>query len=315
MKTKVSSPKIFRDDLSSLFKAYKWQIVRVTILSGFLLFLLHILMGVSFYGNSLNEGLKNKLGMYFYIKDKPEEEDYIYKQVMTLKEQLEQADIKATFSSKEDSVKFLEKRLPNLTGTFEKFWIKNPLPATLYVTLKDKDQYEVLQKIMIDNKSIILNIQDISQLKNLSSQENRILNIIKLSNFVQILCWIFIGVVMRVILSFVIFFLKGLFNTFKKDIQVKKLLWASSSQIIQPFIWTILFSLIIGFLISLIFTWGSFRVFDYYMSQVFTLTLIPYLLEHRINVAILLGIELCTFLILSMTIWYRYVHRLHKKLK
>ncbi|MBQ7074308.1 hypothetical protein IJM86_04550 [bacterium] len=77
---------------------------------------------------------------------------------------------------------------------------------------------------MIDNKSIILNIQDISQLKNLSSQENRILNIIKLSNFVQILCWIFIGVVMRVILSFVIFFLKGLFNTFKKDIQVKKLL-------------------------------------------------------------------------------------------
>ncbi|MBQ7074309.1 hypothetical protein IJM86_04555 [bacterium] len=78
-------------------------------------------MGVSFYGNSLNEGLKNKLGMYFYIKDKPEEEDYIYKQVMTLKEQLEQADIKATFSSKEDSVKFLEKRLPNLTGTFEKF--------------------------------------------------------------------------------------------------------------------------------------------------------------------------------------------------
>ncbi len=89
--TSKTSSRIFRDDLSSLFKAYKGQIVRVAILSAFLFFLLHVLMGVSFYGNSLNEGIKNKLGMYFYIKDSPEEEDYIYKQVMTLKEKLQKS--------------------------------------------------------------------------------------------------------------------------------------------------------------------------------------------------------------------------------
>lgn len=313
--TSKTSSRIFRDDLSSLFKAYKGQIVRVAILSAFLFFLLHVLMGVSFYGNSLNEGIKNKLGMYFYIKDSPEEEDYIYKQVMTLKEKLQKSWIKASFSSKEDAVTFLEKRLPNLTGTFARFWIKNPLPATLYVTLKDKEQYEVLQKIMLENKSIILNIQDLSQVQDLWSQEKRIINIIRLSNFVQIICWIFIGVVGWVILSFVIFFLKGLFNTFKKDIQVKKLLWATASQVIQPFIWTILFSLIIGFLVSLLLTGGAFVTFDYYMAQVFRVTLIPYLLEHRINVALLLAIELGVFSLLSMTIGYRYIYRLHKQLR
>jgi len=130
--------------------------------------------------------------MYFYIKDDPENEDIIYKRVMQLKEQLQNEQIKVSFSTKEDSVNFLEKRLPELTKTFEKFKIKNPLPATLYVTFRDQDQYEVLQRIMLENKELILNIQDLTQVKNLEEQEGRILNVIKLSNFVQLLCWIFV---------------------------------------------------------------------------------------------------------------------------
>jgi cell division protein FtsX len=93
----------------------------IALLSGFLLFLLNILIGVSMYGNTFNDGLKDKLGMYFYIRDVPEREEQIYKQVITLKEKLQSQGLKVDFSTKEDALNFLQKRLPDLTGSFEKF--------------------------------------------------------------------------------------------------------------------------------------------------------------------------------------------------
>ncbi|MBQ5945380.1 hypothetical protein IJL65_03135 [bacterium] len=100
----------------------------------------------------------------------------------------------------------------------------NPLPATLYVTFSDKSQYQVLQDVMLENKDIVLNIQDLDQIDNLEEQENRIVNVIKLSNFVQILAISLVIVIAAVILSFSIFFLNSIFTRFWKDIQVKKLL-------------------------------------------------------------------------------------------
>ena len=100
MTKQFPSPRLFWDDIKSIFAAYRGQMIWITILSGFLLFLLNILLGVSLYGNTLNEGLKDKLGMYFYIKDVPEKEDQIYKQVIQLKEKLQDAGLKVTFSTK-----------------------------------------------------------------------------------------------------------------------------------------------------------------------------------------------------------------------
>jgi cell division protein FtsX len=117
----LPSPKLFRDDITSLFRAYKGQMIWIAILSGFLLFLLNILMGISLYGNTFNEGLKDKLGMYFYIKDVPDQQEQIYKQVINLKEKLQAQGLQVDFSTKEDALNFLQKRLPDLTGSFEKF--------------------------------------------------------------------------------------------------------------------------------------------------------------------------------------------------
>jgi cell division protein FtsX len=102
--------------------------------------------------------------------------------------------------------------------------MENPLPATLYVTFSDKSQYQVLQDVMLENKEIVLNIQDLDQIDNLEEQENRIVNVIKLSNFVQILAISLVIVIAAVILSFSIFFLRSIFTRFWNDIQVKKLL-------------------------------------------------------------------------------------------
>jgi cell division protein FtsX len=102
--------------------------------------------------------------------------------------------------------------------------MNNPLPATLYVTLPDISKYETLKEVMLENKDIILNIQDVEQLDNLESQENRIRNVIKLSNFVQVLSMSLIFILVAAVLSFSIFFLRSIFSRFWHDIQVKKLL-------------------------------------------------------------------------------------------
>ena len=191
----------------------------------------------------------------------------------------------------------------------------NPLPATLYVTFSDKSQYVTLQNIMLENKDIILNVQDLDQIDNLEEQEARIVNIIKLSNFVQVLAWLLVIVIASVVLSFAVFFLRTIFNTFSSDIQVKKLLWASKSQIILPFLWIILYAVVWWFLLSLLFTLVSLGVVDYYMSQLFWFTLTSHLFANWGMILLLFVVEIMVIVGLLMGISYAFVSKLHKSLK
>lgn len=312
---RIKSTKPFRDDVKSIFRTYKGQMIWISILSWFLLFLLNILVWVSMYGNTLNDSLRDKLWMYFYLKDDWQSQTQVYKQVFILKDKLEDAWLQVKFLTKEDAMDFMMKRLPELTWSLEKFWMTNPLPATLYVTFSDKSQYNTLQSVMLENKDIILNIQDLDQVENLEEQENRIVNVIKLSNFVQVLAISLVVVIAAVILSFAIFFLRTIFNAFWNDIQVKKLLWASKSQIIMPFLWLILYSIIWWFLLSLLLTLSSLWVFDYYMSQLFWTTLTSHLFANWWSILLLFVLEIMLIVGLLMTISYAFVSKLHKKLK
>ena len=267
------------------------------------------------YGNMLNDSLRDKLWMYFYIRNDVESESKVYKQVLRLKDKLEDEWLQVNFLTKEDAMDFMMKRLPELTGSLEKFWMENPLPATLYVTFSDKSQYQVLQDVMLENKDIVLNIQDLDQIDNLQEQENRIVNVIKLSNFVQILAISLVIVIAAVILSFSIFFLRSIFTRFWNDIQVKKLLWASKSQIIMPFLWLVLYAIIWWFLLSLILTLSSLGVFDFYMSQLFGSTLTSHLFANWGSILLLFIVEIVMIIWLLMGISYVFVSRLHKKLK
>ena len=267
------------------------------------------------YGNTLNESLSDKLGMYFYLNDNVEEETRLYKQVIQLKDRLEKEGLKVNFLTKEDAMDFMMKRLPELSWSLEKFWMTNPLPATLYVTLPDISKYETLKEVMLENRDIIINIQDVEQLDNLESQENRIRNVIKLSNFVQILSISLVIILAAAVLSFSIFSLRSIFTRFWPDIQVKKLLWATKSQIIMPFLTLILYSIIGGFLLSLLLTLVSMGVFDYYMSQLFSYTLTAHLFAKWWIIVVLFVIEFLVIVSLLMAISYGLISKLHKKLK
>lgn len=314
-KKREKPSKPFIDDVKSIFRCYRWQMIWISVLSGFLLFLLNILIWVSMYGNTLNASLNDKLGMYFYLNDNVEEETRLYKQVIQLKDRLESEGLKVNFLTKEDAMDFMMKRLPELTWSLEKFWMSNPLPATLYVTLPDISKYETLKEVMLENKDIIINIQDVEQLDNLESQENRIRNVIKLSNFVQILSMSLVVILAAAVLSFSIFFLRSIFNRFWNDIQVKKLLWATKTQIIMPFLTLILYSIIGWFLISLLLTLISMGIFDYYMSQLFSYTLTAHLFAKWWIIILLFIVEILVIVWALMGISYGFVSKLHKKLK
>jgi cell division protein FtsX len=116
-------------------------------------------------------------------------------------------------------------------------------------------------------------------------------------------------------LSFSIFFLRSIFNRFWNDIQVKKLLWATKSQIIMPFLTLILYSIIGGFLISLLLTLISMGIFDYYMSQLFSYTLTAHLFEKWWIIIVLFIVEILVIVWALMGISYGFVSKLHKKLK
>ena len=85
-KTNVS--KVLWEDLGEIFKVSWYQLGLVSILIGVLLFLLNAFLGVSLYAGQFSDTLKDKLGMYFYIKDIPGQENETYTQIIALQDEL-----------------------------------------------------------------------------------------------------------------------------------------------------------------------------------------------------------------------------------
>jgi cell division protein FtsX len=221
---KSNVSKILWEDLGEICKVSRKQLTLVSVLIGVLLFLLNTFLGVSFYAGNFSDTLKDKLGMYFYIKDTPGQESQTYTEIMTLQDELKSKHLTVMFSSKEEALTFLEKKIPNVVENFQKYGINNPLPATLYVMFRNQSQYESLKSIIIKHKDIILNIKDIDPDKTLQQQENRVLTIINFSNFIQVLSYSIIALLGIISLSFVIFLLRNMFDTFSADFKIKKIL-------------------------------------------------------------------------------------------
>jgi hypothetical protein len=80
--------KILREDLGEIFKVSWYQLGLVSILIGVLLFLLNTFLGVGLYAGQFSDTLKDKVGMYFYIKDTPGKESETYTEIITMKDEL-----------------------------------------------------------------------------------------------------------------------------------------------------------------------------------------------------------------------------------
>ncbi len=271
---KSSLSNIFKHDLAHLLKTSWTNIFGVSIFIGFLLFLLNIFLWISLYSHQFTGELKDRLGMYFYIKEDTTQTNEIYKKVIILKDELESKGLKVMFSSKDDALAFLQKKIPDVVSNFQKFGIDNPLPATLYVMFDSDSKYESLKTIIIKNKDIILNTKDLDTWSTIKQQENRVLTIINLSNFVVRLSYIIIAILFAIILSFLWFLLKNIFHTFHRELEVKKTLWATYNQIMQWFVALTMNVLLFSFLICLALLLISWITINFYIYRLFDITLL-----------------------------------------
>ncbi|EKD24867.1 MAG: hypothetical protein ACD_80C00145G0001 [uncultured bacterium (gcode 4)] len=270
---KNSISKFFKHDLGTLLKNSWANVFGVSIFIWFLLFLLNIFLWVSLYANQFTGQLKDRLGMYFYIKEDTTQTNEIYKKVIALKDELESNWLKVMFSSKADALAFLQKKIPDVVSNFQKFGIENPLPATLYVMFDNDSKYESLKTIVLKNKDIILNTKDIDAGSTLKQQENRVLTIINLSNFVVGMSYIIIAILLCIIIAFLGFLLKNVFYTFHRELEVKKILWATYNQIMQGFVALTINVLGFSFLICLALLLVSWITINYYVYSLFNVTL------------------------------------------
>lgn len=69
MMKKGFSFNLIQKDTSTLIKAYRLPLLMVSVLMGFLLFIMNVFLAGTLYGNHFNTSMKEKLGVYIYLKD------------------------------------------------------------------------------------------------------------------------------------------------------------------------------------------------------------------------------------------------------
>jgi hypothetical protein len=115
------------------------------------------------------------------------------------------------YASKDDALSFLQKKIPDVVQNFQKFGIDNPLPATLYVMFSTDNQYTTLKSVILKNADIILNTADVDSGSTIKQQENRILTVVNLSNFIITTSYCIIALILIVVVSFLTFLLNNIF--------------------------------------------------------------------------------------------------------
>jgi cell division protein FtsX len=252
---------LWRDVKRIIKNNIKW-LLWISLLLWFLFYLFNIFFSLCCTFNKVNNIVTDKVGIYFYIDDSLENNDQTYKKIINIKEQLEEKWIEVNFSSKDDAFSFLENKIPEITKNFDKFGIENPLPSTLYVMFDNKKEYTIMKDIIIENKDMILNIKDIDKWATLQQQENRSLKIIEIMKTIENSIYFILIMLVIIIISFTQLLLKTFFFDFYKELQTKKLLWATHKDTNGGFILALLFLVTIGFIIWLALVCITFNILD-----------------------------------------------------
>ncbi len=307
--------------IKNFFRLFKTNIVQIfatVFLLSFLIFFLNILITLTVNVYWFSNELKWKLWIYLYFKEwnTPDEISNDYNLIINLKTALENKWIKVKYLSKQEAIKTLSKRLPKIIQNFEKYWIKNPIPPTMYITFRSEKEYDIVKKIVWNKKyqDILLNLSDIWTSNSFKTQEARISKIIEFSNF-MIKFYIFLSIVLFVIiLWFLVLILKINFYSFKEQIEVEKLIWFSILQIKAPFLLYTLFIILISFVLSLMYGGILVNYLNIYFQNVFDFNLLEIINNNLSYIQKWLLTEAWTIIIISIIVSNLFLSRLIKKI-
>ncbi len=292
-------------DIKRIIKWNIGKLLGISLVMWFLFYLFNIFFGLNEKIDDINKIITDKVGIYFYIDDSQSED--IYKRVIGIKDQLKEKWVDSNFSSKDDAFNFLENKIPEITNNFERFGINNPLPSTLYVMFNSKKEYNDMKDIIVKNKDIILNIKDIDDWATLQQQENRSLRILEIANVIKISTYFILIIIGIIILTFTQHLLKSFFYDFYKELQTKKLLWATKRDTNWWFILTLLSIITVWYIVWFILTCITFTIISNHLLNLWINTWLCNVLPKTLIVYLI-------FSLLAVLLWYHRLHELEKKL-
>lgn len=300
--------------VKQIIKDNVYQFIGISLLIWFLLYLLHILGWVSLWTHRMSASVQNKLWVYFYIKETPNKQDYTYSRIIEMKEKLEWLGMKVQYLSKDDAIKSVERKLPNILNSFEKYGIKNPLPATVYILFNNNQDYEKLKVVITLYEDIIANREDISKIgESIQKQESRILTTLGLTKLIVWLSIFLVIVLISIICSFLMLTIKIKFHTFRKLITIQQLLGTPYSLIKSPFIIVVCMMVIIGFILSLWLWFLTVFLLWTYTKELFGDDIVTILWQSLWSLLMIQIVWLCVILCLVILLWYGYLRNLLMK--
>ena len=295
---------LIRDIKKIIKNNIKW-LLRISVITWFLFYLFNIFFSLNANYKHINNIVTEKIGIYFYIDDTTSSHDETYKRIINIKDELAKNNIKVNFSSKDDAFNFLENKIPEITKNFDKFGIENPLPSTLYVMFHNEKEYNTMKNIIVKNKDLILNIKDIDKWATLQWQENRSLRILWIMKTIQNSIYFILILLSIIIISFTQHLLKTFFYDFHKELQTKKLLWATHKDANGGFILTLLFIITVWFIIWLWLMAITYSLLSYDFTTLWIelnlYSIIPQLL-----------ISYVIFATIAAWLWYTRLNKLEK---
>ena len=294
-----------------------FQFLATTFLLSFLIFFFNILVWLTINMYIFSGEIKNKLGVYMYIREWPTKEDasVSYGKMIQLKEELENQWLVVEFYDKKHALSLLSKRIPDVIKNFEKYWLENPIPPTMYIMFDDEESYNQMRQVLWKNEylDIIMNIDDLWDPNSFKDQEKRVSNVIEFSNFV-IKFYVFLSIILIIIIIwFILLIMRITFYQFYKQIEVEKLIWAFFRQIKLPFL---LMAFVIIILAFAIVTWYSFTLIKYlniYFLDVFAFDLYSVLEVYKYDITKFILIEFGAYIVVVLFISNFFLTRLLKK--
>lgn len=301
------------DTIKIMWKASRFQLLRVSILISFLLFLVNVVGLVAYNVGEFTQEVKQKLGVYLYLKDSAEQKDEIYAKAIELMKNLKESGMDVRFYSKEEAFQLLEQKLPAIITNLEKYGIKNPLPATMYVTFSSKNEFVLLQEAMVNYKDIITNLDEIQQWVSFEQQEQKAAHVISLTGTAVWFSWFLIVMIVCIIVVVLVYMIHINFFTFAKQIEVEKLLGASYGLIKRPFLMLVPGILGSAFVAHLLYFGLAMWYVNKYFVSVFSMPVYQMILPEH-GVLWLLALELLIMLALTVVVVDRWLTALIKKI-
>lgn len=270
---------IIRDDVYWMIRHSLFSFLFMGVILWFMLFFLNMLVWLSNHAMDFSDTVRDKLSMFFYVKDIPGEEQNVYTKVLSLQQTLEKAGVETTFVSDKAGEQFLKNRVPDLFEKLEYYGIDSPFLATLYIKIPDAQAYEKVKSIVPEYSDIMFNVWDLTQSRTLQEQEKRIVRTVNFTSWVMVVSYSLIFVFLAMIVVIMIYMIKTKFQQYHDKIEIKKMLGASYLQIKLPFLILSSLQLLIGFwLMLLLMVILNIYVYQYdisiqYFAQLFNLDL------------------------------------------